>query len=139
MRFEATVLFTTLAVTGLADRMVVRTRCPGGSGCDSSNGIFYTDFGSYAVNANEGCRGTNVPHMKQLCVDWRRERAHFQFYDQGKRCLLMTKNGGCGTEDCALSEWSEVGCGWKALEQEDEASGTQPEITTNTTTDSRAV
>ncbi|CEJ82403.1 hypothetical protein VHEMI02469 [[Torrubiella] hemipterigena] len=100
-----------------ADQMSVNTECGGGFGiqdCDHRNGAFYTDYGTYGVDASDGCRATKVPSMTRLCVDWKNKRAHFTFSNQNKRCLLQRSSTpyGCSADKCLHSEWDEVGCTW---------------------------
>ncbi|KAM5352991.1 hypothetical protein ACJ41O_005713 [Fusarium nematophilum] len=122
MRFDIVATLAALASGAVADRMEVFTECGVGQ-CSSSNAFFYTDYGSYRVNANTGCRGTGVPGMVEFCVDWDRRRAHFRYGGQGKRCLLQRSETayGCQYDACWKTTWEEVSCGWKkaAVEEED--------------------
>ncbi|KAK4035146.1 hypothetical protein C8A01DRAFT_38418 [Parachaetomium inaequale] len=117
MRFEfVTALLAALATTSMADRMTVNTQCPCewcGS-CDSRDATFFTEHGSYGVNANTGCRGTKVPGMTELCVDWERGRAHFYYRGQNKRCLLQKSKtvSSCIADHCHRTEWEEARCSW---------------------------
>lgn len=119
MQFSSiTVLLAALSTAVLADRMTITTKCPcNGCGSCNSHGTFFTDFGAYGINANEGCRGTGVPGMVDFCVDWGRGRGHFQFSHQSfKRCLLMRSRVSYGCEDahtCDVSEWVESPCTWR--------------------------
>ncbi|KAF4463631.1 hypothetical protein FALBO_9550 [Fusarium albosuccineum] len=119
MRFDFTALLATLATTCAADRMVVYTKC-GLTSCNSRQAVFYTDWGTYDVNADEGCRGTSVPGMIAFCVDWGRKRGHFQYSGQNKRCMLMRAMDpyGCDWDHCHKSTWEETTCNWK---RDDEA------------------
>jgi hypothetical protein len=66
-----TALLAALTATTSADRMTVNIRCPCNicGSCDSRDATFFTDSGSYKVNANKGCRSTSVPMMTEFCVD----------------------------------------------------------------------
>ncbi|KAK3899491.1 hypothetical protein C8A05DRAFT_18079 [Staphylotrichum tortipilum] len=107
-------LLVTLATLAAADYMVVETYCDVFN-CTSQNSVWYTAFGSYPINANEGCRDpSDVPGMNQLCMDWGRQRGHFFFDGQGRRCLRKTedKENHCAGAVCHRSIWSEVACTW---------------------------
>ncbi|KAK2008151.1 hypothetical protein LZ32DRAFT_28590 [Colletotrichum eremochloae] len=113
MRFDLTILIVGLATTSTADKMTVFTECGPFSLCDSKNAMFYTDSGTYNVNANKGCRGTGVPGMTEFCVDWDKFRGHFKYDHQAKkRCLLMRERitHSCPAYRCDRSEWEEVSC-----------------------------
>jgi hypothetical protein len=108
------------ATCALADGMAVFTYCASFNiWCTSVSGVFTTDYGSYRVDANEGCRGTGVPGMTEFCVDWGNSRGHFRFGGQARRCMSKkhTMNidgyGQCPTgSTCNLSAWEEVRCTW---------------------------
>ncbi|KAF9770150.1 hypothetical protein IL306_012333 [Fusarium sp. DS 682] len=122
MRFDITAILATLALTASADRMEVFTRCSVGT-CDSGHAVFYTDYGSYNVNANKGCRKTSVPAMVEFCVDWDKRRSHFRFSGQGKRCLTQDSEAayGCDAESCWKTTWKEIPCNWRLISKEDPA------------------
>ncbi|KAF4340779.1 hypothetical protein FBEOM_5301 [Fusarium beomiforme] len=121
MRFDFTAVLATLALTASADRMEVFTSCAAGS-CDSRHAVFYTDFGSYNVDASKGCRGTSVPAMVEFCVDWDKRRAHFRFSGQGKRCLTQDSESAYGCESsCWKTTWREIACNWRLISEEDPA------------------
>ncbi|KAK4155025.1 hypothetical protein C8A00DRAFT_13922 [Chaetomidium leptoderma] len=111
-----TAVLAALATTGAADRMTVNTQCPCDwcGACDSRDATFFTDFGAYGVNANKGCRKTNVPHMVEFCVDWDKGRAHFRYDKQDKRCLVMKSRvaTSCSADHCHRSEWEPIACSW---------------------------
>ena len=118
-------LFTTPT---LADSMAVYSGCGFnyGGGCDSSQAVFYTDYGGFRIDANDGCRATGVPGMVDFCVDWKASRAHFRFSHQSfKRCLGVTgilRNVGCSDwNDCTLITWKEIACSWRETPKEPEA------------------
>jgi hypothetical protein len=105
------------ATTASADRMTVNTQCPCNicGSCDSRDATFFTDSGSYKVNANKGCRSTSVPKMTEFCVDWGKGRAHFRYSGQAnKRCLLMRSQApyGCSADHCHRTEWEPATCSW---------------------------
>jgi hypothetical protein len=116
MRFDVTAVLMALAMTASADRMEVFTSCGPGN-CDSSDAIFYTDYGTYRVNANTGCRGTSVPAMVEFCVDWDNRRSHFRFSGQGKRCLVQDSQivYGCHRRQCWKTTWREIPCNWREI------------------------
>ncbi|KAF4441827.1 hypothetical protein F53441_11912 [Fusarium austroafricanum] len=118
MRLDIPTIIAAMAATVAADRLDVITNCAAGS-CKSENGMFYTDFGSYRVNANEGCRGTSVPGMTEFCMDWGRRRGHFRFSHQDyKRCLTQASEDqfGCGENmDCWKTTWREIACNWREV------------------------
>ncbi|KAL6914984.1 hypothetical protein ACHAPO_009720 [Fusarium lateritium] len=114
MRFDLAAIIASLALTTAADRMEVFTKCGGGT-CDSRQAVFYTDVGSYKVNADKGCRKTSVPGMTEFCVDWDRRRAHFKFSHQAtKRCLTQDSESAYGCESsCWKTTWREIACNWR--------------------------
>ncbi|KAL6412987.1 hypothetical protein AUP68_02481 [Ilyonectria robusta] len=116
MRFDILATLAALASGAVADRMEVFTECAAFGQCNSGNAFFYTDFGTYKVNANTGCRGTGVPGMVEFCVDWDRRRAHFRFdHQSNKRCLVQRSETayGCNAQACWKTTWEEVGCSWR--------------------------
>ncbi|KAG5659155.1 hypothetical protein KAF25_000357 [Fusarium avenaceum] len=120
MRFDITAIVASLALTATADRMEVFTSCAAFGQCTSESGTFYTDFGVYKVNANEGCRGTSVPAMTEFCMDWGNRRGHFRFSGQAnKRCLVQDSENtaACGSSgtDCWRTTWKEVACFWREI------------------------
>ncbi|KAH7224432.1 uncharacterized protein BKA55DRAFT_527597 [Fusarium redolens] len=113
MRFEIAAVIMALAMNVSADRMEIFTKCT--LGCDSSDAFFYTDYGAYKVNANEGCRSTSVPGMVEFCVDWGKRRSHFRFSGQNKRCLIQDSESayGCAYNSCWKTTWKEISCHWR--------------------------
>ena len=129
MRLDIPAIIAAMAATIAADRLEVHTRCAPGS-CDSRSGIFYTDFGSYSVDANEGCRGTSVPGMTEFCMDWGRRRGHFRFSHQGnKRCLTQDSETKYGCDDanvgCWKTTWRELPCNWREVPVPEEELATE--------------
>ncbi|KAI7763050.1 hypothetical protein LZL87_011193 [Fusarium oxysporum] len=121
MRFDITAILASLALTASADRMEVFTTCAGFS-CRSSDAWFYTDYGTYSVNAEKGCRGTSVPAMVEFCVDWDNRRAHFRFSGQGKRCMVQDSESAYGcASTCYKTTWREIPCNWRMAFEEDPA------------------
>ncbi|KAK4124368.1 hypothetical protein N657DRAFT_644591 [Parathielavia appendiculata] len=57
MQFKVLATLAALAATCSADQMKVFTVCKEIFGCDSASGRFYTAYGNYYVNANEGLQG----------------------------------------------------------------------------------
>ncbi|KAG5807858.1 hypothetical protein H9Q74_007653 [Fusarium xylarioides] len=97
MRFDTAAILASLALTASADRMGVFTTCSGFT-CRSNNAWFHSDFGTYSVNAEKGCRGTSVPVMPKFCVDWDTDnrRTHFRFSGQGRRCIVQDSESAYG-------------------------------------------
>jgi hypothetical protein len=131
MRFDINAIIAALALTAAADRLEVFTTCAAFGQCESSGGTFYTDFGAYKVNANEGCRGTSVPAMTEFCMDWGNRRGHFRFSGQGnKRCLVQDSEStaACGSSgtDCYRTTWKEVACYWREIPIPEEQLATEP-------------
>ena len=121
MRLPALAIFAPLVALVAADYMVVNTICLLGSGCTSQNGMWYSGYGTYPINANDGCRNPGeIPAMYSICVDWANPRGHFFFNGQPKRCLRKTEDGEywCPSPaprlipTCYRSVWSEVACTW---------------------------
>ncbi|KAF5616469.1 3-(3-hydroxyphenyl)propionate 2-hydroxylase [Fusarium sp. NRRL 25303] len=121
MRLDITAVLASLALTVFADRMEVFTSC-GGFTCNSSDAWFYTDYGTYKVNANKGCRGTSVPAMVEFCVDWDNRRAHFRFSGQVKRCMVQDSESAYGcAATCYETTWREIPCNWRMASEENPA------------------
>jgi len=115
MRFDILAVLAALAMNASADRMEVFTKCAACKNCDSSTALFYTDYGTYKVNAEEGCRRTKVPGMVKFCVDWGKRRAHFKISGQSKRCLTQDLENpyGCPSVQCFKTTWKEIPCHWR--------------------------
>ncbi|PVH79025.1 hypothetical protein DL98DRAFT_533383 [Cadophora sp. DSE1049] len=113
-----TVTTAVLTATGvLADSMQVWIYCYGGCTYD---GRFHTAYGSFDVDAKDGCRGTSVTGMTEFCVDWPRKRGHFKFQNQDRRCMVQTveehgfDDPRCGVElDCWYAVMEERPCTWE--------------------------
>ncbi len=117
MRLHLPLLLTSLASTCTADYM--RAFRPTASVClwRLNQSQFQTDYGTYVVDASDGCRTSGVPAMVEFCVDWPRARGHFRFNGQGKRCMRWTSTSTypCGTflgDYTEVSMWTEVACTW---------------------------
>jgi len=121
MRVSVLAVLASLAASATADSMRVDTWCTL-TQCNSGTARWDSAYGSYWLDANEGCRDPpNVPGMNSICMDWGNKRAHFFFDNQPKRCLRMTEdyewnafadcNRGLGPS-CRRSIWSEVACNW---------------------------
>jgi len=108
----STIALPLLAAHAAADQVLVYTTC--GLVCNSQHAIWNTNFGHYRIDANEGCRSSGqVPSLRSFCFDWGRERAHFFFSGQGKRCLKMRSSLGFGhTGVGSAQRWVEVPCTW---------------------------
>ncbi|KAF5703625.1 hypothetical protein FMUND_12918 [Fusarium mundagurra] len=124
MHFDTAAILGFLALTASADRMEVFTTC-GGFTCRSIDAWFYTDFGTYSVNAERGCRCTSVPAMVEFCVDWDNRRVHFRFSGEGKRCMVQDSESayGCATT-CYKTTRREIPCNWRMASEEDPAAKT---------------
>jgi hypothetical protein len=120
MRFTTLAIFAPLVALAAADYMVVNTVCYSDSACSSQDGTWYSGYGTYSIDASDGCRNPGaVPAMYNLCVDWANSRAHFFFNGQPKRCLRKTEDGEYWCPPlprtipvCYRSVWSEVACTW---------------------------
>ncbi|RFN48192.1 hypothetical protein FIE12Z_7550 [Fusarium flagelliforme] len=114
MRFDIVAVHAALTIKASADRMEVFTAYAA-VGQSNSYAFFYTDYGTYKINANEGCRGTSVPGMVKFCVDWGKRRAHFKFSGQRKRCLTQDSENayGCPAVSCHKTTWREIPCHWR--------------------------
>jgi len=81
---------------------------------------FHTTYGTYELaSIYDGCHGTSVPGMTELCIDWNNNRAHFKFSHQtSKRCLRKNAAGtrfddnSCPYAECWRDVWDEVTCTW---------------------------
>ena len=76
-----------LAATAVADAMVTMTGCNTFWVCGFNKAVWYTDFGAFSVNANEGCWNPGVPNINWFCVDRGNKRLHFDANGQPRRCL----------------------------------------------------
>jgi hypothetical protein len=89
----------------------------------NSQGVFHTDFGSYDVDANEGCGVPAIPAMVEFGMDWGQRRGLFRFVGQGdKRCMRETYDQGW------YRKWYETPCTWRIAESEDESEDHPEEI-----------
>jgi len=95
----------------VADHMNTITQCPVFGACDSQ-GAWYTDYDVHDINANEGCRNPYIPEMANICMDWGRRRGHFNFNNQGKRCIVERGNI-YAASNVVLGVWLEVPCTWR--------------------------
>ncbi|KAK4118064.1 hypothetical protein N657DRAFT_545558, partial [Parathielavia appendiculata] len=85
MRLFGLALVAALAARASADAMASYTECTL-SHCSSHQAVWYTDYDSQDISADEGCR-TGASGMREFCVDWGNGRGHF-FYGNGpKRCF----------------------------------------------------
>ncbi|KAM7209868.1 hypothetical protein V8F06_014750 [Rhypophila decipiens] len=102
-----------LASTATADAMATMTDAGG-----SNLAVWYTDFGAYGVNANEGCRNPYIPGIYNFCVDWGNKRLHFNAEGQSKRCIKQIRSqhfsfcDQSGGNRCDWQVWKEVDCTW---------------------------
>ncbi|KAH6869712.1 hypothetical protein BKA70DRAFT_1131631 [Coprinopsis sp. MPI-PUGE-AT-0042] len=127
MRFASYLTAVLVAISSagsvMADRMTTYTGCPTGGACDSQ-GTFFTAFGQYNIDANDGCRGwPGVPSMYNICIDWRLRRAHFFFEGQAKRCIqeFSSTAYNCNGGTCWRGEWEEVACTWPTAQEGEQA------------------
>ncbi|KAF6753798.1 hypothetical protein DFP72DRAFT_1010272 [Ephemerocybe angulata] len=114
-------ILVTLSSTGLvlADHMTTWT------GASNSSGRWFSAFGQHDIPAaNGGCQNLNdhVPGLVELCIDYGRQRAHFYFNGQGKRCLRQVSQTAynCNGGTCVAREWDEIGCTWRIEGKEGE-------------------
>lgn len=108
-----------LATGSFADSMVTTTSCHVITKNCNSSGQFKTNYGNYFIDANNGCRKpSNVPAMERICMDWNKNRGHFFFKGQNKRCLQRTgsdfdvKPCADSMKKCSRQNWKEVKCTW---------------------------
>jgi hypothetical protein len=101
----------------MADKLIVSQYCFT-LACTNS-GTWHTNYGThYFIDADDGCRDTDVPAMYQLCMDYSKGRGHFFFEGQGKRCLKETSNDWAHCSDdfqfatCTTIYYDEVPCTW---------------------------
>lgn len=105
-----------LATTAAAEHMFVSEYCA--TLVCNRNGRFVTNWGDFQVDAGDGCRGTPVPNMVEWCIDTQRERGHFRYEGQGKRCMVVESSEWQRCSDdwawatCASEVWKEVNCTW---------------------------
>lgn len=133
MRFGSITLLAAMCATAAADALLVYRRCGGvGNKCESP-GVFYTDYGEYEIDANEGCRRIKVPYLEEFCVDYRNQRAHFRFGGQSKRCMTVVSSEpfDCASRYCWKFQFQEITCSWKLMEDEgafgvDDGMGEEP-------------
>ncbi|KAM7209863.1 hypothetical protein V8F06_014752 [Rhypophila decipiens] len=76
-----------LAATASADTLVTMT-----SGSQGPKGVWFTDFNSYVVDVNNGCRNPGVPNIPNYCMDWVNKRLHFDPVGQNRRCMREVKS-----------------------------------------------
>ncbi|KAK6211147.1 hypothetical protein QIS74_10411 [Colletotrichum tabaci] len=114
MRFEVATLIAALATTSVADLLWAVVECDWNGNCNRVHSTFYTSYGSYSVDASDGCRGTSVPGMTEFCLDWSRSRGHFKYSHQSfKRCLVMTSITTLNPPGSSTSSWEERACTWR--------------------------
>ncbi|KAF4507731.1 hypothetical protein G6O67_004198 [Ophiocordyceps sinensis] len=114
MRLKVPTLLAALAATCAADTLKYWEEYWGfGHNLIS---VFYTSTSSYFVKGESGCRGTDVPGMTHFCVDWPRQRGHFRFHGQNKRCMKQTFVSdwyACDDgHDCRVWVMEEAPCTW---------------------------
>ncbi|KAK4149870.1 hypothetical protein C8A00DRAFT_18496 [Chaetomidium leptoderma] len=115
MRLPTLAVLAPLVTLAVADYMEVNTFC-NSFACTSHSGRWHSGYGTYSIDANEGCRDPpDVPGMYRICMDWKSGRGHFLFDRQAKRCLRKTEDKPYRCDDpgwCTRSVWSEVACAW---------------------------
>ncbi|KAI8232618.1 hypothetical protein K4K53_005032 [Colletotrichum sp. SAR 10_77] len=111
MRFSIAIIIAILAAVCAADRMVTtRRRCstPGGFIRCSHRGEYFVNSGrKFTFSDAGGCDTRGIPEMAEFCIDYGKNRAHFRFNNQHKRCLGVKSTSG------AVTEWKEIKCSWK--------------------------
>jgi len=121
MRLNIPTLATalTLATKVAGDSMVVWTYCF--TLACSYPAQWNSAYGSFNLEAHDGCQGPNgVPGLQSLCIDWQKERLHFYFPNQPKRCMKVVNSDWetCGADrfenwtTCSIDTWDEVACTW---------------------------
>lgn len=114
-----TVLITLGAFTTsvMADVATIQSYCFFTT-CSDTGRWGFNDGSTMDFNTpDNGCANTGIPHMVEYCVDDRRQRLHFRFDGQGKRCMVVTNvsPGDCGDGDfttCSVKSYDEVQCSW---------------------------
>ncbi|KAI8306707.1 hypothetical protein K4K61_004228 [Colletotrichum sp. SAR11_59] len=75
--------------------------------CSYSGEYFVNSGTKFDINADGGCSKRGIPEMAEFCIDYGKNRAHFRFNNQHKRCLGVKYKRG------AVTEWKEIKCNWK--------------------------
>ncbi|KAK3900605.1 hypothetical protein C8A05DRAFT_45582 [Staphylotrichum tortipilum] len=135
MRLEIATAVAALAATCAADAMMTFSECNvvSGASCFRDVAIWYTAYGGFPVDPHDGCRGQSNG-MVDFCMDWTNYRGHFRFsHESFKRCF--ERKGGrlapCyrGLPEeylCYLDYFEEVGCTWRQVGVEPEATESAP-------------
>lgn len=94
MRFSLggrTAILAALAAPALADYVYVFEYCDVFA-C-TRQGVWYNAYGqSWNFDANDGCRPPYVTSVREVCMDYNAQRAHF-ITDWGeRRCMVMTSH-----------------------------------------------
>ncbi|KAK3899675.1 hypothetical protein C8A05DRAFT_17922 [Staphylotrichum tortipilum] len=114
MRLPTLAVLAPLVALAVADKLVVEVICL----CSYINGQWYTAYGNYWAIATDGCHGpdqTGVPGLQNYCLDFSRNRGHFYFQNQGKRCLDVvefTQTSYTPSQTTSRMVWDEVACTW---------------------------
>ncbi|KAF2625732.1 hypothetical protein BU25DRAFT_109986 [Macroventuria anomochaeta] len=109
----STIVSLGLASLAAADRLTLDYNC-GLTHCHHDT-WYETDFDSFSVDYYGGCGRPNIPYMQELCIDEGKQRAHFRFEGQGRRCMKLEEHqdGGCdGWNTCATNIYTETPCTW---------------------------
>lgn len=117
MRLPTLAVLAPLVAQAVADRLVVEVICIP-SLCSYINGQWESSFGTYWAIATGGCHGadeTGAPGLQNYCLDFARNRGHFYFANQGKRCLNVvefTPISQTPSQTTYRMVWDEVPCTW---------------------------
>ncbi|OIW26930.1 hypothetical protein CONLIGDRAFT_647062 [Coniochaeta ligniaria NRRL 30616] len=122
MHFAAilTSIVALLTTNVAADHMMAATRC-WGKKCYSDHSVFFvantTEW--WAINANDGCKRTEMVPRMSICIDWAAGRAHYwhgSALRSQKYCLLRDSAPenylGCDADRCEKSTWTQAECRW---------------------------
>ncbi|KAK3897007.1 hypothetical protein C8A05DRAFT_20143 [Staphylotrichum tortipilum] len=117
MRLPTLAVLAPLVALAVADKLVVEVICLP-SVCSYTNGQWYTAYDHFWAIASDGCHDsdqTGVPGLLNYCLDFSRNRGHFYFVNQGKRCLNVvefTQTSYTPSQTTFRMVWDEVGCTW---------------------------
>lgn len=117
MRFGTSTTLFALASTTTAASLGVQQACSA-IACTYSGTWTHNDGSRDIVNANDGCRSTDIDGMESVCFDWGRSpaRLHFNYEGEARRCMEETSSeadDSCeGMVSCNQIFFSEVTCSW---------------------------
>ena len=116
MRFGTSTTLLALVSTTTAASLFVQQACSVVA-CTYSGTWTHNDGSTTIVNANDGCRSTDITGMESVCFDWGRgpARLHFNYEGEPRRCMEETESEAdtCdGMVSCNRIWFSEVTCSW---------------------------